>query len=61
MAEFCFECYKKYFDENVKKEDLVIDKYYELCEGCGQSKQTVAKVREFYIPKFLLRLFERYK
>ena len=43
MVEFCYECYKKYFDKNAKKENLVIGDYLDLCEGCAEYKQTVIK------------------
>ena len=41
MSEFCFDCYKEYFDENAKIERLKIDKEPDLCEGCGEFKPIV--------------------
>jgi len=55
MAEFCFDCYKKHFDEDAKKEHLVIGKSLELCEGCGKYKQTVIKQRRDSIFKRIFR------
>lgn len=43
MAEFCLDCYNKYFaDGDERKEDsLTVSAHLELCEGCGEMKQVV--------------------
>ena len=56
MAEFCFECYKKYFDENAEIERLVMDDG-DLCEGCAGWKPCVIKVKELSFWDELLELF----
>ena len=52
MAEFCIECYIKYLDKNAKKEDLAIYKKPDLCEGYGEYKPTVIRIRTVF-PYFL--------
>ena|GEM_PF-4929436 len=44
MAEFCFECYKKYCNETAKIEELIMDVNLDLCERCGEWKPTVIRV-----------------
>lgn len=46
MAEFCFECYKKYLDKDAEIENLVMSKDLDLCEGCAQYKRTVIKIKK---------------
>lgn len=45
MAEFCLKCFNEMENKNYKKDDVVLSKYPETCEGCGQIKHTVVKVR----------------
>ena len=40
MAEFCYECAKKYLGISGK---VVLSRDLELCEGCGEYKQVVVK------------------
>lgn len=49
MAEFCLECYNKMNHTNLTEKDIdgfVMD----LCEGCGEIKMTIIKVK--YRPKY---------
>ena len=41
MAEFCFECYKKFHGENRKEENYIISDELDLCEGCGKYQKVV--------------------
>ena len=61
MAEFCFECYKRYFDENAKCENLVISKDddLDLCEGCGKYMPIVIKTKERSLFDFLTSWFRK--
>lgn len=45
MAEYCLKCYNKLENKNYTKDDVVLSSYPETCEGCGQIKYTVVKVR----------------
>ena len=57
MAEFCFDCWKKLFDENAQKEKYIISKYDDLCEGCGEYKPVVIIEKKYYYLRILKRLF----
>lgn len=57
MAEFCFDCWKKLFDENAQKEKYIISKYDDLCEGCGEYKPVIIVEKKYYYLRILKRLF----
>lgn len=47
MADFCKECFDKEFGEYVKShEKVVVSKDMSFCEGCGEIKPVVLKVRK---------------
>ena len=48
MAEFCKECFKRSVlvpSDNVTDDMLVMSEVYDICEGCGEYKQVVVKVK----------------
>ena len=52
MAEFCLDCYNKFFsssDENLTENDIISD--LDLCEGCGEYKLCIIKIKEDYLHK----------
>jgi len=42
MAEFCRECFKNL----ISNEEVILGKFEELCEGCGEIKQIVIMIKE---------------
>lgn len=59
MAEFCLECYNKYFsDKEVSEKDVIMD--IDLCEECGEWKPCVIRIKEkniFKIAKNKIKVF----
>lgn len=54
MAEFCKECYVKICGGN-ENDKFVLSRELDLCEGCGEYKQVVVRIK----PKNILkRLFK---
>ena len=49
MAEFCFECFKKYIDEYVSEEDVVLKE--DFCEECQCRKPCVISITKDYALK----------
>ncbi len=45
MAEYCFECFKKMSKEKVKEKDYILSGEPDLCEGCGEWKRVVVRVK----------------
>jgi hypothetical protein len=41
LAEFCFDCFKKIIDNNAEKDNVVLSKYKDYCEGCSKEKHVV--------------------
>ena len=48
MAEFCLECYNKLMDKNYKESQVIIDDELDLCEGCGEMKQTIITIKSAF-------------
>lgn len=44
MADFCKECFKREFGSQVNYK-AIVSKDLSLCEGCGEIKPVVLKVR----------------
>lgn len=64
MAEFCFACFKEIDgDQTLTEEDVIMD--MDLCEGCGEWKPCVIRVKtppEKCVPpriQILKKLFHR--
>ncbi len=49
MAEFCFECFKKYIDEFVTLEDVIMKE--DFCVECGCRKPCVMGITPAYAKK----------
>lgn len=50
MAEFCLDCWNRLMNTNDPPEKFVISKELDLCEGCGQWRHVIVRVR--YISMF---------
>lgn len=48
MAEFCYNCYKKFLKGNKEENELIISKYLDLCEGCGKYKHVVVRYKNSF-------------
>jgi len=52
MAEFCLDCFNKYFsDKKVTEKDVIVD--IDLCEECGEWKPCVIRTKEKNILKIV--------
>lgn len=54
MSEFCLDCMNKYMIDNANKlriSDVVTD--IDFCEGCGETKPCVIKIKRRAQYKFL--------
>lgn len=45
MAEFCLKCFNELEGTDYDESEVVLDKYLDLCEGCGQMCRCVADIR----------------
>ena len=61
MAEFCLKCFQRYFNENAEKNELIISKDLDLCEGCADYKHVVIGYRRIPSIKKLFGLFKKKK
>ena len=48
MAEFCLECWNRINETSLGKGEVVISKDLDLCEGCGERKPVIVKMRLGY-------------
>ena len=59
MAEFCLDCFNKYFsDKQLTEKDVIMD--IDLCEECGEWKPCVIRIKEkniFKIMKNKIKVF----
>lgn len=54
MAEFCLDCFNQYVsDEELTEEDVLLD--LDLCEGCGEIKPCVVRVKKKALWKKILQ------
>ena len=56
MAEFCLDCYNKYFGEKeqLSAKDVIMD--YDLCEECGQWKPCVISIKKSFIQRIKTKI-----
>ena len=45
MAEFCLECWNRFNHTKTTQRDWILSKGPDLCEGCGQWKPVIIKLR----------------
>jgi flavoprotein len=45
MAEFCLPCLNKLDKLSLKEKDVKLSKELDLCEGCGEWKRVVEKIK----------------
>lgn len=45
MAEFCLDCFNKLEKANLKKRHVKLSSLNELCEGCGEYKKVVIRLK----------------
>ncbi len=52
MAEFCLDCWNRINGTKDTREEWVLSKELDLCEGCGEWKQIVLRPRGtgFFFP-----------
>ena len=55
MAEFCLECYNKIMGTNDPTNKYVISKDLDLCEGCGEYKHVIIRIkrRHLFVESFM--------
>lgn len=45
MAEFCLECWRRLNEKDYPPEMYVLSRELDLCEGCGEYKNVIVRVR----------------
>jgi len=55
MAEFCLECYNELWGTNKTEQEVILTKYRDPCEGCGQYKPIYICERKHHIRRQLYR------
>lgn len=61
MAEFCLDCWNRLNETNLTEKDVVLSGKddMDLCEGCGQWKQTVVCMRRRSLSDWLESFLHR--
>ena len=60
MAEFCLDCWNKLNETNDPAEKYILSRNLDLCEGCGEWKQTIVALRITYCLRQLIKhIFRR--
>ena len=59
MAEFCLDCWNRIMGINDSSDKYIISKDLDLCEGCGEYKHVIVRIKDrFYLLKRLnIRLY----
>ncbi len=55
MAEFCPNCWNRIHDTNDPEKIYVLSRDLDLCEGCGQWKHVIVRLRTRYMIKDMLQ------
>ena len=55
MAEFCLECWNKITGTQEPEEKLLFSRVPDLCEGCGERKPVIIRLKMRYLAKEWLR------
>lgn len=45
MAEFCVDCWNEMNESNYSADSFILSEYLDLCEGCGEYKNVIIKIR----------------
>ncbi len=53
MAEFCLDCWNKLNGTHDSKRKYVISKDLDLCEGCGEYKHVIVRMKRYYCMRTL--------
>lgn len=48
MAEFCLSCWNKLMETDDPPKKYIISQDFELCEGCGEWKTVIIRVKRRY-------------
>ena len=48
MAEFCLSCWNKLMETDDPPKKYIISRDLELCEGCGEGKTVIIRVKRRY-------------
>lgn len=48
MAEFCLDCWNRVNGTKDPPEKYVLSREYDLCEGCGEWKRVIIRLRWLY-------------
>ena len=48
MAEYCLDCWNEINETNDVKEKYIFTKDLDLCEGCGELKNTIIIERKYW-------------
>lgn len=59
MAEFCLDCWNELNGSHDTEREWVLTKDLNLCEGCGQWKQTILVARRGRLLYDLKRVFTK--
>ena len=48
MAEFCLDCWNELNGTNDSPRKYVISRELDLCEGCGEYKHVIVRMKRYY-------------
>ena len=57
MAEYCYRCFVKILEGDVKEKDVIISKEFDLCEGCAEFKPVVVRWKKIFLFKETIKRF----
>ncbi|MBQ3556818.1 MAG: hypothetical protein IJA11_03355 [Oscillospiraceae bacterium] len=49
MAEFCFDCWNKLMGEDYPAAHYILSDELDLCEGCGEWKPVIVRLKRRYM------------
>lgn len=59
MAEFCLDCWNRIMGTNDPSKKYIISKEVDLCEGCGEYKPVIIRMKDryYFFKKLSTRLY----
>lgn len=48
MSEYCVDCWNTIMETEEDPKMFILSPYLDLCEGCGQNKPVIVKVKRRY-------------